>query len=209
MASATASPILEAATKDGMQFVGLTVKQYDWLIEQGKIPEDTSTELVEGLIVKKDRSAVGENPLSIGDRHRTAVLLLADLGPRFHGHSCFIQSLQPIWIPPKSEPEPDLCVATGTIADYRRSKPAVGQITSVIEVADSSLKRDLGTKLAMYARGKVPEYIVVNLVDNVVLVHHNPSRGKYPAPVVLHPGERLKIRAGSDRFVEIDVAKLM
>ncbi len=201
--------MLEAAAHDGMQFVGLTVAQYDWLIEQGKIPEDTTTELIEGMIVKKDRSAVGEDPLSIGDRHRTAVMLLARLDPKFNRHGSFIQSQQPIWLPPRSEPEPDLCVALGSVEDYRNSKPVGGQIISVIEVSDRSLKRDLGTKLTVYARAKVAEYIVVNLVDDIVMVHHDPARGKYPAPKILRAGQKLKISAGKGRFVEIEVAKLL
>ena len=209
MSIATTSPILEAASHDGLQVIGLTVAQYDWLIAQGKLAEDTSTELIEGLIVKKDRSAVGEDPMTVGDRHRTAVLLLARLDPKFNRHGCFIQSQQPIWLPPRSEPEPDLSVAIGSIEDYRDCKPAIGQITSVIEVADNSLRRDLGTKLSVYARAKIPEYIVVNLVDDVVLVHHNPARGKYAPPKTLRAGDKLKVSAGNGRFVEIEVAKLL
>ena len=209
MSTATAVPILESAAHDGIRFVGLTVKQYDWLIENGKISEDTGTELIEGLIVRKDRSAVGENSMTVGDRHRTAVNTLDDLKPDFRKLGCLIQCQQPIWIPPRSEPEPDLSVVLGTNDDYRTSKPALGEVYSIIEVADNSLKRDLGTKLQMYARGKMPEYIVVNLVDNVVMVHHNPARGKYPTPKILRSGEMLRISSGKGRFVEIAVSKLL
>ncbi len=116
MGRALFSPVLEDAQNGQMDIVGLTVKQYDWLIEQGKIPEDPTTELIDGFIVKKDRSAVGEGPLTIGDRHRTAVCLLAELNPHFRRLGSFIQSQQPIWIPPKREPEPDLSVIAGRIA---------------------------------------------------------------------------------------------
>jgi len=208
MSTATLRPVLEEASHDGLEFVGLTVEQYDWLIEQGKIAEDTSTELVEGMIVRKDRSAVGENPMSIGDRHLTAVMLLARLDPEFRRLGCLIQSQQPIWLPPRSEPEPDLCVAIGSVEDYRHSKPAVAQITSVIEVADNSLQKDLGIKLNMYARGRIAEYIVVNLVDNLVLIHHDPSRGRYSRPKIRRAGDILKISAGKGRFVEIDIESL-
>jgi hypothetical protein len=61
----------------------------------------------------------------------------------------------------------------------------------------------------MYARGKIPEYIVVNLVDDVVMVHHNPSRGKYPAPKILRAGDILEISGGKNKFIEIEVAKLL
>jgi Uma2 family endonuclease len=209
MARATISPILQDAVDRRLNIVGLTVDQYDSLIESGKLPEDPGTELIDGFIVEKDRSAVGEDSLTIGDRHRTAVLALVDLNPEFKRAGCFIQSQQPIWIPPKSEPEPDLSVVAGAFDDYKQSKPVGKQILSVIEVADSSLPRDLGSKLSMYARAKVPEYIVVNLVDDVVLVHHNPARGKYPAHKIFRRGDKLAISAGNGRRVEIEVTNLL
>jgi Uma2 family endonuclease len=203
------SPVLGEAVEQRLEIVALTVKQYDWLIENGKLAEDTTTELIDGFIVKKDRSAIGENPLTVGDRHRTAVVRLAELNPKFRKLGSFIQSQQPIWIPPISEPEPDLSVIRGSIDDYLHSKPGYADICAVIEVADSSLKRDLGVKLRMYARGKIAEYIVVNLLDNVVMVHRNPSRGKYPPPKELRFSDTLRISAGNGRFVAIAVATLL
>jgi Uma2 family endonuclease len=209
MTAAAISPILVDAVQRRAQIIPFTVKQYDALIELGEIAEDTATELIDGFIVKKDRSAVGEDPLTIGDRHSTAVSYLVELNPNCKRLGCFIRVQLPIWIPPINEPEPDLCVVVGTIEDYRSKKPALGEITSVIEVADNSLHRDLGSKLQMYAKGKMPEYIVVNLVDDVVLVHSKPSRGKYPKPKVRRRGDKLKISAGNGRSVEIEVAKLL
>ncbi len=79
----------------------------------------------------------------------------------------------------------------------------------MIEVSDNSLNRDLGSKLQVYAKAKLPEYIVVNLVDNVVLVHHEPARGKYRSLRTLRAGETLAISAGKSRVVEIAVATLL
>ncbi len=201
--------LLDEAANGDLELVGLTVKQYDFMIEQGLLNEDTSTELINGFIVKKDRSASGEAPMTIGDRHRTAILRLSKLDRQFELVNSFIQPQQPISLPPESELEPDLAVVKGTIDDFIDRKPGVADLLSVIEVADSSLRRDLGVKLQMYAQAGVPEYVVVNLVNNVVLVYHDPLRGEYQSVQTLRAGEMLKISGGLNQTVEIAVAKLL
>ena len=51
-----------------------------------------------------------------------------------------------------------------------------------MEVADSSLPTDRGEKLAAYARGGVPRYWIVNLVDGVIETYSSPvAAGGYQA----------------------------
>lgn len=209
MATVTTTPILQEVLQGRLQVVGLTIEQYDCLIEQGKLAEDPTTELIDGLIIQKDRSAAGENPVTVGDRHRIAVMLLARLDAEFIRYGCFAQSQQPIWLPPGSEPEPDLAVVSGRIEDYRDRKPGVSDIRSVVEVADSSLEKDLGTKLRVYAAAGIAEYIVVDLIDNVVLVHHQPVGSRYDRIIRLIAGDTLHISAGGANVVTIDVARLL
>ena len=49
----------------------------------------------------------------------------------------------------------------------------------VVEVADSSLKLDLGVKALLYAECGVPEYWVLDLKARSTVVHRAPRRGKY------------------------------
>jgi len=192
-----------------LEVVGLTVEQYDWLVESGKLPEDPTTELIDGFIVKKDRSAVGENPMTVGDRHRFAVMILTRLDSEFSRIGCCVQSQQPISLPPRNQPEPDLAVLAGRAEDYKKRKAGISDIFSVVEVAESSLGRDLGTKLRVYAKAKIPEYIVVNLIDKLVLVHHRPVRSTYADVTPLRPGDTLKISAKDGKTVSIEVASLL
>ena len=58
-----------------------------------------------------------------------------------------------------------------------------------MEVADSSLPTDRGEKLAAYARGGVPRYWIVNLVDGVIETYSSPvAAGGYQASRVYHRG---------------------
>ena len=52
----------------------------------------------------------------------------------------------------------------------------------VIEVAESSLSRDLWRKANSYARAGIPEYWVENLVDDTIEVFRDPVEGRVPIP---------------------------
>ena len=208
VAMPTLSPILSAADATRMRVVGITTAQYDYLVENGQLAEDPTTELLDGLIVAKDRSAAGEDIMTVGDRHRLAVRLLAKLDPQFNRLGHFAQSQQPIALPPNSMPEPDLSVVRGTDEDYRYRKPAPADVTCVVEVADSSLARDLGPKLRAYARAKIPQYVVVDLTADRVLVHTRPHGRAYRDVVTLAARDTLRLSAGDAGSVPIRVARL-
>jgi len=74
-----------------------------------------------------------------------------------------------------SEPEPDLAViALDTPEPYHPSTAAV-----VIEVALSSLRRDLTVKPRVYASAGVKEYWVIDIEHSSVMVQRNPATDDY------------------------------
>lgn len=82
----------------------------------------------------------------------------------------------PIAAADDSEPEPDFAF----IPQLKRATedhPSTALL--VVEVADSSLKLDLGPKSSLYAECRVPEYWVVDLKARSTVVHRVPRRGKY------------------------------
>ena len=46
----------------------------------------------------------------------------------------------------------------------------------VVEVAQSGLRLTRGRKAAVYARARITDYWIVNLVDRVLEVHREPAR---------------------------------
>lgn len=191
--------ILQEAAAGRATIVPWTVEQYRRAIETGVVAEDTSVELLDGFIVRKDRAKAGENPMTIGDRHRIAVLRLAHAAPLFEPLGCFLQTQQPISLPPINEPEPDAAVVRGRIDDYLDHPPLSGDLFCVLEVADSSLSLDLGPKLRAYATAGIPQYVVADLVNDRVLSHEEPAGDSYSRVTVLTRGETLQVRAGNSR----------
>ena len=200
--------ILQEAAAGRTTIVPWTVEQYHRAIETGLVPEDASVELIDGFIVHKDRAKAGENPMTIGDRHRVAVLRLAQAAPAFEPFDCFLQTQQPISLLPISEPEPDGAVIRGGIDDYLDHPPLASHVLCVIEVADSSLSIDLGPKLTAYAAAGIQKYIVADLVNDRVLVHERPRDNSYSSVSALGRGETLQIPAGS-AYVPISVDRLL
>jgi Uma2 family endonuclease len=148
-----------------------TVEQYHLAIRSGVLEEDPAYELLDGLIVRKDRSEAGDDPLRVGNRHRRAVLFLMRLVDQLRTHGCFLQSQQPIALPPHDEPEPDGAIIRGEIDDCRDGPPGPADVLCVIEVADASLRRDRGVKLRAYAAARIPLYVIVNLIDDQVEIY--------------------------------------
>jgi Uma2 family endonuclease len=188
--------ILQEAAAGRARIVAWTVEQYHRAIESGLIPEDTAVELLDGFIVHKDRAKAGENPMTIGDRHRVAVVRLAHAAPSFEPYGCFLQTQQPVSLPPSHEPEPDGAVVRGRIDDYLESPPSSVDVLCVVEVADSSLSLDLGLKLRAYASAGIPQYIVVDLVNDRVMVHEEPVGESYARATTLTSGGTAQIHAG-------------
>jgi Uma2 family endonuclease len=189
--------ILQEAAAGRATILPWTVEQYQRAIQTGFLPENTSVELIDGFIVQKDRAKFGEDPMTIGDRHRIAVLRLTQAAAAFERFGCFLQTQQPIALPPINEPEPDGAVVRGEIDDYMEHPPAAKDVLSVIEVADSSLSIDLGPKLAAYATAGLRQYIVADLVNDRVLVHEQPEGTSYSKVTALGRDDTVEISTGT------------
>lgn len=200
--------LIQDAAAGQAQIIGLTVDVYDYLIEHKLLDEDLTLELLDGLIVKKIRGEAGGDPHVIGDRHSLVVNRLTRLGAGFEAKGCYLQVQQPVRLPPWSEPEPDASIILGD-PDTATGKPFAGDVLCIIEVAHSSLPRDLGAKLRAYADAGIPQYVVIDLVHDVVLDHANPTGDTYPAPKSLSRGDTLRLSAGGGQFVEVSVERLL
>jgi Uma2 family endonuclease len=61
-----------------------------------------------------------------------------------------------------SEPDPDVMVVRGARRNYRERHPGPGDVGLVVEVADTTLQRNRGVKLRLYAAAGIPTYWIVN-----------------------------------------------
>jgi Uma2 family endonuclease len=180
------------------------------LVRLGIIPEDASTELLDGLVVLKDRAATGEDPFMIGKDHRKAVERLSDLRSRINNSRRHVQSQQPLVCSETHVPEPDFAVIRGTLDEYD-DLPTATDALSVVEVADASYERDAGEKLAGYARAGVAQYIILNLRSRTAEIYTTPnaSAGSYGPAQIVTEGQSLLLRVGADELFPVALSEIL
>jgi len=166
------------------------------MIEEGIVPEDSTVELLRGVMVRKDRSVIGEDPKRHSPLHVLVVSLLTALAGRINCDRWYLQIQLPVVCPPDGAPEPDAAIVRGAPRDYVDRLPAAGDVSCVIEVAHSSLERDREDKLPSYAAAGIGQYVIINLQNMTVEVYEQPDAagGQYRKRVTLERGERLELK---------------
>jgi Uma2 family endonuclease len=206
------STILEE-TAGRVDVAWLTVDQYEAMIARSILEEGAAIELIDGLLVRKDRAASGGEPRTIGPAHQLVLKKIGRLAAKFEEHGCHLSIQGPVRIPPQDEPEPDAAVVAGTPEDYAMRHPGPADVHSVIEVADSSLAKDRTTKLRIYATAGIRQYVIVNLVDRTVELHEapRPAEGRYASTPVFAADDPkpIKIAAGDGRGVATCAKELL
>ncbi|HSS49317.1 MAG TPA: Uma2 family endonuclease [Thermoanaerobaculia bacterium] len=170
--------LLKSTSHHEREIVPLTVGQYHRMIEAGILAEGEPIELLDGLLVRMSRGeGMTTTPLHSLGVSKLTLLLAAALG----AFRCHVRIQNPVTLPPRDEPEPDLAIVTGRPADFALRHPGPADVTCVIEVAGSSLDRDRTVKQRIYATAGIPQYVIVNLVDSRLEVFERPdtSKGRY------------------------------
>ena len=151
-----------------------TMKQWHQLIKTGVLA-GAEVEFLDGEIVER----VGEGiPHSFTGRSIGGYLrsLLADVA--------LISEAYPITLDNSphsraSEPRPDIAIVRLPEAIYARHHPKSEDIYWLIEISNSTLKIDKTKKAAIYARNKISEYWILDLVNKNLIVHTEPKNNEY------------------------------
>ncbi|MDR7542938.1 MAG: Uma2 family endonuclease [Armatimonadota bacterium] len=156
-----------------------TREEYERLVAARAFPPGARVQLVCGEIVEMTpQSAL----------HAAAVeLAQSALGALAPEYSVRVQL--PLALGAESEPEPDLAVVAGPPRTRADRHPATAVL--VMEVADTTLDFDRTRKQAMYARARIPEYWLLNLVDRVLEIYREPHESAYRATMRLAAGDSI------------------
>lgn len=167
----------------------LSVEAYHALGEVGLIP--TQTELLYGFVYHK----MPKSPF-----HAYLVRVLLKLLQAVVPEGFIVSTEQPITCV-DSEPEPDLSVVRGGIADFRHAHPATAEL--VIEICVSSRDYDR-SKFSAYAGAGVKECWLVLGPERQIEVHRQPQDGQFAASTLHGPGGSLTSATVPSFTVELD-----
>jgi Uma2 family endonuclease len=191
------STILDDAVAGHVQIATVTVDQYHRMVEGGLLDESPHIELIDGLIVRKDRSHGGEDQMTVGREHAWVITQLQKLAPEITSRGSQLRLQLPVTLSTNDEPEPDGAIVRIDPNDYATAHPTASDVRCIIEVADSSLAYDRSTKRRIYASVGIGTYVIVNLPDRCVEVYTVPFalQGQYEHAEILRPGELVTLPA--------------
>ncbi|QEH36006.1 hypothetical protein OJF2_45640 [Aquisphaera giovannonii] len=174
----------------------MSVEQYEKLIAARVIDADAPVELIEGRIVGK---------MTKGDAHCGACDLMQQaLIAALAGSGWFVRIEKPVAIPgKKSMPEPDFSVVRGTPADYFGGQPRPDRVGLIVEVADTSLRRDR-RRARIFVDGGIPECWILDLVHGRLEVIRPGTD-----PRILAPGDSAELVLDGVVVAQIAVAGLL
>lgn len=158
-----------------------TVNEFEKLCSSGMFDEVAKTELIEGEIFCMNAQF---------SRHaRVKSTLLVELTLALRGMKSELTAISEVAVrlSDNSMPEPDI-VLTSYTGD---GAVPLDTVALIIEVSDTTLNHDLGRKADLYAASGVPEYWVVDVTENRVLMHSAPKDGDYPGQWDIPFGETL------------------
>jgi len=144
----------------------------------------------------------------VSPRHRQAVHRFLELASRLAAAGGHLQLQSPVTIEPSHEPEPDAMLVRGSGNDYAARHPSPADVSCVIEVAESSLPRDRGPKLRIYAAAGIPQYVIVDLNRDLVELHErpDPQGQRYRQVETLGPGDELPLLLPNGERLKMAVA---
>jgi Uma2 family endonuclease len=176
----------------------LTVDDFHRLGEAGTLTEHDRVELIEGELIEMS---------PVGDAHVASVLRLTTRFARLASTSALISVQNPIRLGTHSEPQPDLALLRPRDDFYATGKPGAADILLLVEVADSSVGYDRGTKIPLYARHGIPEIWLVDLPGNRIEIFRQPRPQGYRQKHIARVGDALSPEALPD--VKLTVAELL
>ncbi len=156
-----------------------TIDEYEKILKTG-IFDDERVELLNGIITIM-------SPIS--DPHLGVVGRVVRLINKYRPDDYFCSPQSSLKIPNHGKPQPDIVIANPHEDDYVNKTLSAEDALLVIEVADSSLKRDREAKAPIYASAGIPEYWIINLQDHQIEVFKHPKGIDYQSKIIAKTGE--------------------
>jgi Uma2 family endonuclease len=140
-----------------------TAEQAYTLAELGFF-DDRRVELLEGVLYE----------MTANPPHAVAVGLGTRILIRLFDAGYTTRVRQPLDFGRRNLPEPDLAIVEGSDRDYLTAHPKTALL--VVEISDSTLRKDRNIKAHVYAHAGIADYWIINLNDRQLEIHRNPGR---------------------------------
>jgi Uma2 family endonuclease len=154
----------------------ITTAEYHQMAEFGILAANEQVELIAGQIVQK---------MPKGPAHSALCKRIEKLLERRLGDQVLVRLQDPIRLDRYSEPEPDIAVVHPQDDFYADHHPGPNEIYLIIEISDTTLDRDLGTKADLYAAAGIIDYWVFNIATQQLHIFREPQPDGYQRQLIL------------------------
>jgi Uma2 family endonuclease len=147
-----------------------TVEDLYRMSDAGILPPDGRFELIRGEII--------EMPLP-ESAHSGGVNRLTHLFVSQFAGLAIVSVQNPVFLNRYSMPLPDLALLKPRPDFYAGSHPTPHDILLVVEVANTSVWYDTNIKAGLYAEFNIPEYWLIDIRKDLLVVRADPKEGQY------------------------------
>ena len=165
------------------------------MAEAGILTPDDRVELIEGEIVQMS---------PMGSRHAACIKRLTQLFVATLQMQAIVSVQTPVRLSDYSEPEPDFAILKSRSDFYATQHPQPADVFALVEVSDSTLQFDRGTKAVLYAREGIEELWIIDLNASSVEVYRSPSSEGYRDVQVLQKGELVAFQAFAEMTFRVE-----
>ena len=186
--------------------VDLTTPEFFAMIEAGFFPPDRRVFLWNGRLCEKMAKTAAHATTSVAI-HQALTRRLPD--------GWLLWPENPIALDARHAPLPDVTIVRGPLSRFvaERRHPAPGDVGLIVEIAVSSLPRDLGERAEKFARALVPRYWVADVRGGTIVEHSDPEIvegvGHYALVKSRSPGEEIVLVLDGRAVAGLAVAELL
>jgi len=153
------------------------------MTDAGILSEDDRVELIDGEIVEM---------APIGPRHASCVMRLTSLLTQQLSGQAVVSVQNPIQLGERSELYPDVALLAPRAHEYRMELPGPPDVLLLIEVADTTMDTDRTVKIPRYSHAGIVEVWLIDLNNDVVHVHTDPTAVGYRATHIVGRNDVLR-----------------
>lgn len=164
----------------------ITTADYHRMAEVGILAADEQVELIAGQIVQK----MPKDPA-----HSALCKRLEKLIERQLGEQVLVRLQDPVQLDAYSEPEPDIAVVHPSLSFYADHHPSPDEVYLIVEIADTTIDRDLGSKASLYTAAGIMDYWVLNVAQQQLHVFRDPQPDGYQRQMILKAQQSLHLLA--------------
>lgn len=172
----------------------ITVAEYHQMAAAGILTADEHVELLAGHIIRK---------MPKGPAHSAFCKRIEKLLERRLGDQILVRLQDPVQLDPLSEPEPDIAIVQPRDDFYEEAHPTPNEVYWLVEVADTTIKRDLGLKANLYAAAGIEDYWVLNLATQQLHVFREPQVDGYQRQTILQNQQTIAPLSFSDCVLSV------